>query len=108
MAEMNFDPSAAAEYVAAADSVADVLGTAATHAATAANTPLPGLGLLGQDFATEFAAAIAAIGQTLGVASQLMSTYSGHISTHSTNVVGLDHDISAGLGNLGDSIGGVA
>lgn len=108
MAEMHFDPNAAATYVAAASSVADVLGTAATHAATAASTPLPGLGVLGQEFAAAFAAAIGAQGQVLSVASQLMSTYAGLIGTHSTNVVGQDHDNAAALGNIGVSLGGAA
>lgn len=94
---VSLDTDAAAAYQAAAGYVADLLGSAAEHAETAAAADLSGLGVLGTDFAAAWSAAVTSQGATVRIAAALVDGYRAVIGQHAAGIIGADDDAAAAL-----------
>lgn len=89
-AAVRFDLSAAADYARAAAAVAEMLATAADHTDIAADADLSGLGVLGQDFAASWSAAVASQSATVRIASSLVGAYAAVVTEHGRQLGAID------------------
>ncbi|MQY25070.1 hypothetical protein [Nocardia aurantia] len=104
MDSLKLDPAALAAYTSIADSVSQQLSSAAAVAAGAVDPQrLAGeLGVVGGEFATRFAAAVAEHAQALSTAGQLVATYGQVLRGYDGAVRQRDEETAAAVAQAGE------
>ncbi|GEM29064.1 hypothetical protein NN3_00710 [Nocardia neocaledoniensis NBRC 108232] len=99
---LDFDPTAAQEFVAVTRT--QVVGdlAAATHATTAAAAAVPGLGLIGAEFRTQLIAALAEHATHLEGCANAVADQAGHVQSCRTSFVGHDQQFAAALSTVSE------
>ncbi|ONM48549.1 hypothetical protein [Nocardia donostiensis] len=101
---VHVDPDAVATYEAVAAQVADELTIAAAQLAAGTDPARigAGLGLLGAEFATEFATAVADEQTALSTASALVAAYGRAVSGYAAATGTVDDSVAAAITKAGE------